>query len=80
TALLRVKVRLQTAPTDFTMFLTNTYLIEKRSLVTQELSRVHAFGSQSDSSGQEAAALRQLVTASQILNKSAKTHLLEALA
>jgi hypothetical protein len=55
------------------------YLIEKRALVTQELSKVRAIDSQPAHPTQVAAALRQLVTASQILSKSAKTHLLEAL-
>lgn len=55
------------------------YLIEKRALVAQELSKVGAIGQCDDSPEEEAAALRRLIKTSEILNKSAKAHLLEAL-
>jgi len=56
------------------------YLIEKRALVTQELSQVRAICTLPDSPERNAAALRQLVKTSEILSKSVKVHLLEALA
>lgn len=56
------------------------YLIEKRAVVGQELSKVQAIGTLPNDSAQEAAALRQMITASEILNKAVKARLLEALA
>ena len=55
------------------------YLIEKRAVVAQELSKVRAIGTLPDSPEREAAALRQLVQTSEILSESVKAYLLEAL-
>lgn len=56
------------------------YLIEKRATVTQELSKVRAISTLPANPEQEAAALRQIVRASEILSNAVKTHLLEVLA
>jgi hypothetical protein len=65
------------------------YLIEKRTLVTQEIRKLRALGTSSedpadtdpaDNPAQKAASVRRLVADSQVLSRTAKEQILERLA